>query len=162
MAVNLASATVDAVIPEFAKGGIVTQKTLGIIAEANTPEAIIPLNDTGSNIFESFLQKTIESSNFPYSYSQMKEFTKNIIESVESSEVNVSNNSTTNIVDSVVKSLEVMWQKIESLQAANERYDRPETDAKGKVLSMGQQQNSDSKADMARLIAMGFVGPKRF
>lgn len=39
----------------FAKGGIVTGPTLGLMAEAGSPEAAIPLNDRGA----AFMQKTL-------------------------------------------------------------------------------------------------------
>lgn len=47
---------------EFARGGIVTGPTMGIIGEAGSPEAVIPLNDRGVKFLAEALREAIGSS----------------------------------------------------------------------------------------------------
>ena len=65
-----AASELAGIIPGFAEGGIVTKSTVGRIAEAGYPEAVVPLNHRGADMLAQVLQRYVTSDQVRMAHSQ--------------------------------------------------------------------------------------------
>lgn len=132
----------------------------GNISSASNVSTLTKLDSTEKINTNSFENQIMESGNYSADtkigmvYQQNEDF-KNILDSVKGEDgVNTSESS----VESIVNSLTNVIKEMSSSKDIPKDYNG----SAAQFRNQGNLADNDVKNDMARMIAMGFVGPKRF